>query len=234
MIKDLFEIADSLEISKATLERWIYQGKIPIIRRDNSCEFDLRILQKWAASRKISFNIDPARTTFESDVQDEQNCFLSDCVRIGGVFYNVEAEGVESVLKRIAGLAPVSDIAARDILAQSIIRRERTRSTGVGTGVAIPHLEKPMPDIFPQSFVTVCFLKDPMDFSAVDGNPVSLVFLLVASSSQKHLQLLSRLSFCLKNKDFINFVSTCPTVEKFISVLTSIELQIINQKKYHE
>jgi len=231
MIKDLFEIADSLEISKATLERWIYQGKIPIIRRDNSCEFDLRILQKWAASRKISFNIDPARTTFESDVQDEQNCFLSDCVRIGGVFYNVEAEGVEPVLKKIAGLAPVSDIAARDILAQSIIRRERTRSTGVGTGVAIPHLEKPMPDIFPQSFVTVCFLKNPIDFLATDGKQVTVIFLLVASSPQMHLQLLLRLSFCLKNKDFMNLVTSTPEAEKLISDITSIERQIIHQKK---
>ncbi|WP_027358639.1 PTS sugar transporter subunit IIA [Desulforegula conservatrix] len=231
MIKDLSEIADYLEISRATLERWIYQGKIPVSLRDNSCEFDLRILQKWAASRKINFKLDHYKSPFANDLQNKQDRFLSDSVRIGGIFYNVEADSLESVLKKISGLAPVSGIEARDILAQSIMEREMIRSTGVGMGIAIPHIQKPMPDIFPQSFVTVCFLKNPIDFLATDGKLVTVIFLLVASSPQKHLQLLSRLSFCLKNKDFMDLIAKCPNVEEFISVLTSLELQLTNQKK---
>lgn len=231
MIKNISELAENLGISKATLDRWIYQGKIPVSRRGPSCEFDLRILEKWAASRRIIFNIGNSRSAADVPVNnDERGSFLSDSIKIGGVFYNVEADDLESALQRIAGLAPVSGTEVRDALAASLIEREKIRSTGVGMGVAIPHPQKPMPEFFPHSFVTVSFLKEPIDFSSVDGKPVSVVFLLVASSPRKHLQMLSRLSYCLKNKDFMELVSSNPDSEKLLSTLTSIELQIIKQK----
>jgi|SRR5262245_21969388 len=63
-----------------------------------------------------------------------------------------------------------------DVVAEALIRRERLGSTGVGGGVAIPHarlaaIRKP--------FGLMARLKKPIDFEAIDGQPVDLVFVLL-------------------------------------------------------
>lgn len=230
MIKNLSELAKNLGISMVTLDRWIYQGKIPVSRRGDSCEFDLRILQKWAASRRIVFRQGESNIISDSEPKNGNSCFLTDSIKIGGIFYEVEGDSLGEVLKRIARLAPVSGPEAANSLAGSLIERERVRSTGIGKGIAIPHPQKPMPDFFPHSFVTVCFLKHPLDFSSMDGKPVSTVFLIVASSQAEHLKLLSRLSFCLKDKDFMEIVESVPGPDVLISTLSSIEIHLGKQK----
>lgn len=228
MIKNLSELAKNLGISMVTLDRWIHQGKIPVSRKGDSCEFDFRILKKWADSRKIVFKQGESNITSDVEPKDGKSCFLTDSIKIGGIFYEVEGGSSEAVLNKIALLAPVSGPEAGDALAGSVIERERIRSTGIGKGVAIPHPLKPMTDFFPHSFTTVCFLKHPLDFYSMDGKPVSIVFLIVASSQAEHLKLLSRLSFCLKDKDFMDIVESVPGPDVLISALSSMEIQLSN------
>ncbi len=88
-----------------------------------------------------------------------------------------------------------------DELLGILLEREKLGSTGIGNGVAIPHgklqgLEN----------IALVFGKSPegVDFDAIDGKPVQLVFLLVAPSNSAgvHLKALARLSRLLKDKNF--------------------------------
>jgi PTS system nitrogen regulatory IIA component len=75
-------------------------------------------------------------------------------------------------------------------------------STAIGDGIAIPHVRNPIVLHVPQPVVTLCFLEEPVDFGALDGQPVHTLFTLISPTVKAHLHLLSRLAFALRNPDF--------------------------------
>ena len=88
---------------------------------------------------------------------------------------------------------------ARSVVFDSLFARERLGSTGLGQGVAIPHGRiKGLKDALGALFR----LGQPIPFDAPDGNPVTLVFVLLVpeKATEKHLQILSELAqmFCDK------------------------------------
>jgi PTS system nitrogen regulatory IIA component len=115
---------------------------------------------------------------------------------------NVTADAAYSdrqrVLEALAQKAgPIVDVLADRILAD-LLKREQLGSTGVGGGVAIPHaryhqIEKP--------FGMLLRLRKPIDFDAVDGNPVDTVFLLLLPDTQNGDQLGALASIGRKLRD---------------------------------
>jgi len=90
----------------------------------------------------------------------------------------------------------------REFVYQALLARERLQSTGLGGGVAVPHVRNPLVLDVETPGVTLCFLDKPVDFAALDGQPVQVLFTLVSPSVRAHLYLLSRLSFCLQDPKF--------------------------------
>lgn len=227
MIRNLSDLAASIGISDETLERWISQGKIPVSKKGYICEFDLSVIRKWAASRKIILNFENNSCSLNNDHND---CLLADAIKKGGIYYDIEADNVESVLAVISELVPTSVMSSRAALFHSLMEREKIRSTGIGKGIAIPHPQKPMPDLFPDSFVVTCFMREPLDFSSMDGKPVSVIFTVVAPNQHVHLNILSRLSFCLKKNDFIKLLSSKPDQDQLLEAIDSFENQMMKRK----
>ena len=88
---------------------------------------------------------------------------------------------------------------AKSIVFDSLFARERLGSTGLGQGVAIPHGRiKGLKD----SLCAFVRLAQPVPFDAPDGNPVSLVFVLLVpeQATEKHLQMLSELAQMFSDK----------------------------------
>jgi PTS system nitrogen regulatory IIA component len=71
-------------------------------------------------------------------------------------------------------------------VASAILAREELGSTGMGAGIAIPHARLPGLE---RPFGLLARLKQPIDFAAIDGEPVDIVFLLLSSDSPKDEQL---------------------------------------------
>lgn len=83
----------------------------------------------------------------------------------------------------------------------NLIARERLGSTGVGEGIAIPHCRVTNCS---ESIGTFIRLKDKVDFDAIDGRPVDLIFILLVpeEATDEHLQLLSGLAEKFSDPDF--------------------------------
>lgn len=105
-----------------------------------------------------------------------------------------------------AALAAVADLAARnlgqptDAVLAALLDREAQGSTGVGQGVAVPHAQIEGLDGMRAVFVR---LDAPVDFGAVDGRPVDLLFALFAPPGDRsgHLRALARVSRLLRRAD---------------------------------
>ena len=83
---------------------------------------------------------------------------------------------------------------------QAILSREEIVSTGIGMGVAIPHAKLPSFDRF---FVALAVLQKPIDWQAIDGTPVRLVFMIGGPDDRQteYLQILSALTKAIKNEE---------------------------------
>ncbi len=88
----------------------------------------------------------------------------------------------------------------QDALYEQLLARERLGSTGIGDGVAIPHCRLPG---FHQTTGMLLTLDTPIDFDAIDGQPVDLVFALVVPEehNDEHLQTLSNIARLLQNPE---------------------------------
>lgn len=83
---------------------------------------------------------------------------------------------------------------------RAIIEREKIVSTGIGMGVAIPHAKLPFYDQF---FIAIAVLQKPVDWHALDGAPVRLVFMIGGPDDKQteYLQILSSLTQAIKDEE---------------------------------
>ena len=123
---------------------------------------------------------------------------LNDLLSPEAVIPALRVNGKKQALQEMSErAAEVSGLSAREIF-DSILQRERLGSTGVGDGIAIPHgkLIK-----CPRIFGVFARLERPIDFEAMDGQPVDLMFLLIApeSAGADHLKALAMIARLLRN-----------------------------------
>jgi PTS system nitrogen regulatory IIA component len=127
---------------------------------------------------------------------------LTEALRAGGIFYGVEAADKPSALRAVVELLPLPPAMDRDLLLGVLLAREELASTGVGDGIAIPHVRNPVVLHVVQPLIGLCFLARPIEFGAVDGKPVHTLFTLISPTVREHLHLLSRLAFAIRDAEF--------------------------------
>ncbi len=127
---------------------------------------------------------------------------LNDLVDVPAIMPALKASSKKQVLQLLAERASaISGIPERDIF-ETILQREKLGSTGVGNGIAIPHGKlagvKGISGVFAR-------LETPVDFEALDDQPVDLVFLLLApeGAGADHLKALSRIARVLRDTDTV-------------------------------
>ena len=109
-------------------------------------------------------------------------------------------------------------IAPRDIVSAAM-ERERLGTTGVGTGVALPHARL---DGIDKVYVAFARLEMPLDYDAIDERPVDLVALLIApeNAGGAHLRALATVSRRLRRQDMRQRLRAAPNAESMFTILT--------------
>jgi nitrogen PTS system EIIA component len=144
---------------------------------------------------------------------------LSDLVAPQAVVPALKVNGKKQALQELAGrAAELTGLDERDIL-DIVQQREKLGSTGIGNGIAIPHgkLAK-----LERMFGLFARLDRSIDFEALDGQPVDLVFLLLApeSAGADHLKALARVARLLRSGDTAKMLRDSRDAEAIYAVLT--------------
>lgn len=214
------DISKCLDLPASTLERWTRQGRIPIKRSDDGYRFQETILRQWAEAHNLTFT---PPNSGEAPPKDRKPENLLAAMKRGGVFHGVPGADVASVLGSAAGLIPNLSRNAQEHLQAKLLEREDLASTGIGKGVAIPHPRSPLPELPGVSLVSTCFLEQPIPYDAIDDQPVFVLFILLCPAVKHHLHLLSRLSFCVRDDAFVEFLKSGPDAAGFYSQIERIE-----------
>jgi len=217
----LHEFAKRLTLSPDIILRWVREGKIPVhIKKGNICNFNKTVIVKWAKQHNMLLS-----KRENNNIEDNQDKpqRLMDAMKAGDVLYNITGDSTETVLKDAVDKITTLPTAMKPELYEKLMEREHIASTGVGKGVAIPHPRSPMLKALKSPLITTCFLDKPLEFNAVDDKYVFILFILLSPTLPIHLQLLSELSFRLRNNDFITFLKSTPQQEKLFTELAEAE-----------
>lgn len=193
------DTARLLNVSEKTVYRWITQGSLPAYRVNDQYRFNRAELLEWATSRKI--NVTP-EIFQEIEGGGTPMPGLSDALQAGGIFYRLEGGDKESVLRGVVENMRLPQEVDRGFLLRVLLAREQLASTGIGDGIAIPHVRNPIVLHVDKPHITLCFLEKPIEFGALDGKPVHALFTVISPTVRAHLHLLSRLAFSLRDAGF--------------------------------
>lgn len=127
---------------------------------------------------------------------------LADLLAPNAVFPMLRASSKKQALQELAQQAALLMGREQREIFETLLQRERLGSTGVGSGIAIPHGKLPKLD---KLFGLFARLEKPIDFESLDGEPVDLIFLLLApeAAGADHLKALARVARMLRDPEIV-------------------------------
>lgn len=149
---------------------------------------------------------------------------LGDIVRPEGIKIDLDVSSKKQALQELSDLAAeLTGHSARTIF-DTLLQRERLGSTGLGRGIAIPHIKLADLDGIVCLFA---HLKEPIDFEAIDGEPVDLMFLLLAPehASGDHLKALSRISRLMRAPSALDDLRQARSADDVKKILSRVDAQ---------
>lgn len=134
-------------------------------------------------------------------------------LQLGGIHYKIEGGSHEEIHGQVADLFPFSTRLApsfKESLRTTLTEREALVSTGIGHGIALPHPRHPVDWGLGEPAVGIFFLENPMDFNAIDGQPVYVLFVILCATVKGHLKMLSQVSHLVNNPEMRAFLESQP------------------------
>jgi mannitol/fructose-specific phosphotransferase system IIA component (Ntr-type) len=130
-----------------------------------------------------------------------------------------KADAITELVNLLAANGEITDV---KLVLSSVLEREATRTTGIGNGLAIPHGKCPGAD-----HVTMAIGKPttPIDFQAIDGRPVTLIWLLTSPPDKTgpHIHALARISRLMTIEKFRVALNSADTAQKVFDTIAQQE-----------
>jgi PTS system nitrogen regulatory IIA component len=199
------DVARLLGVSEKTVYRWVASQNLPAYRVSGQYRFARAEVLEWATANRV--NVTPALLV-EPAAESGELPGLATALDAGGIYYRVEGRDRDHVLRSVVANLRLPPEIDRTFLFEVLRAREMIGSTAIGRGIAIPHPRNPVVLHLAGPTVSLCFLEEPIDFGALDGQPVTALFVILSRTVRAHLHLLSRLAFSLQDPAFARAVST--------------------------
>ncbi len=138
------------------------------------------------------------------------------CVRVP-----LEGKDKDAVIVELVDLLDANgQLGDKEVALEAVLTREKTRSTGIGSGIAIPHGKCKCVKTLVMS---IGIAKEAIDFESVDDQPVTIVLLLVSPVDQTgpHIQALAKISRLMLDEEFKQSLENANTAEEAYELLKS-------------
>lgn len=135
----------------------------------------------------------------------------------------LEGKDKQSVISELVDLLDANGLLLdKDAVLEAVFMREQTRSTGIGSGIAIPHGKC---SAVRQLVMAIGIAAEPVDFASVDGKPVTIVILLLSPADQTgpHIQALARISGLMLDEQFKQGLEKAASPAEVYELLSSKE-----------
>ena len=148
---------------------------------------------------------------------------ITDLLDARSILLDASPKSKSEALDQIVDLMVKSEkINDKEAYRKQVYAREKESTTGIGEGIAIPHGKC---DAVTKPGLAAMVVKDGVDFDSLDGEPVTLMFLIAAPNTEDniHLDVLSKLSVLLMNEEFTESLRNAKTVEEFMNIINDAD-----------
>lgn len=203
------EVADLLRVSERTVYDWATNGQIPCGKLGTAWRFKRSEIESW-----IDRNLADKKGAEASSIISLRDVLSRDHV----VRFDTSSKR-ESLQVLIDAVGNSTHVGSKAELEKGILDREELMSTGIGLGVAVPHvrlksIKKPM------MAVGVC-ASDITDYDSIDSQPIRLLFMILAGSHQHavHIKVLARVANLVKDSRFRDEVLNATETDSIFDLL---------------
>lgn len=227
----LRQVARLFDVTENTVTRWVQEENLPAHDVKSQYRFDRAELLEWAATNHHPF----APTMFQAFSGDHvADVSLAEAIERGGVAMNVRGHDRREVFRVAVGDLRLPAAFDRDNLLDLFIAREKSGGTAIGHGIAIPHPRYPVVLPGGEAVVKACYLAQPLDYHASDGQLVDTLFLMICPTVHWHLQLLARLACMLQSADFRRLLQSRPDQTQLVTAVRALELVFSERRELQE
>ena len=205
------QVGRLLKLDETIVRAWARIGKLPHVHSQGRYRYNRQAILEWALSHNHPLELPKPEGQTDRSLPP-----LSEVFSPKHFYYDVSganfAEAVRAALDRL-DLPPGND---KDLICDLMVSREKLMTTAVGDGVAVPHVRVPVVVNAPAPVFGVFFLSQPIEMNALDGQPVHTLFVLLSLTPKQHLELLARLAFLFRHKEFITLLRQRAKLETIV------------------
>lgn len=231
------EVADLLNVSETTIRRWITDGKIPNYRIKNRHYFSRSDIQRWVMEHKLdkTEGVSPfmyrkeaeavSIPTTQSSIGGSKQFSLFRAIHKGEVLHHLHGKNKEEIIHSTMRTVAKNLHVDAEVMTDLLLDRENLMPTALNNGIAVPHTRDSLLDAH-HDVVVVVFLEKPLEYGALDGQPVHTLFFLFACEDKRHLHLLAKIAHLSSQPHVREFFQAQPSKEKLLSFVKDWESQI--------
>src|SRR5437879_1450840 len=216
----LTEALPYLGVGETSARRVIRDRGLPVHRAEERLFVKPVELWEWAMEHRVPISPEILEHGRESRGAVPP---ISVLLESGGIHHDVPGREPGEVLRAVVDRLPLPPHVDRAFLATALAAREAMGSTGVGHGIAIPHVRSPILLQVKEPTVSLCLLRDAVDFDAIDGLPVHALFAVISPTVPMHLRILAELSYLLQDEPLRRLLQERATAERLRERIHTLE-----------
>ncbi|AEB41640.1 PTS sugar transporter subunit IIA [Chlamydia pecorum] len=220
----LEEVASLLDVSEHTMRQWLEEGSIPSYQMNNELWFNREEIEDWILHHQSSVIKEQPEDLYEKRRDPFLKYSLYKAVYRGGVLCNVSANSKAEILEYVSKYVAEKFALDATVLYEMLSYRESLMSTGIGEGIALPHAKDFLLNAYYDIVVPV-FLSTPVDFGALDGKPVHILFFLFACQDKSHLNLVNKIVHLGMSLEARRFFNGFPDKDQLLAYIKEWESQ---------
>jgi nitrogen PTS system EIIA component len=204
------EVADLLRVSERTVYDWATSGQIPCGKLGTAWRFKRSEIESWIdKSLATKKRTDPASIISLRDILAPEHVLVFDT-----------ASKRQALQYLIDAVSSSPYVGRKDEIQTGIFHREELMSTGIGLGIAVPHVR--LKSVKKPLMAVGISASDITDYDAIDNNPVRLLFMILAGSNQhtEHIKILARISSLVKDDGFREDLMKARDADRTFDLLT--------------
>ncbi|WP_068469072.1 PTS sugar transporter subunit IIA [Candidatus Protochlamydia phocaeensis] len=228
------DVADLLNVSETTIRRWITDGKIPTYRINQHYYFSRTEIESWVMAHKLDKSYGASPFTQKKDIEisvpikkmpasgGSKQFSLFRAIHKGEVLHHISGQTKEDIIRTTMKKVAKHLHVDADVMTDLLLDRENMMPTALNNGIAVPHTRDSLLDAHHDVVIPV-FLKEPLEYGALDGKPVHTLFFLFACEDKRHLHLLAKIAHLSSQPAALELFQTKPEKEKLLHFIKEWE-----------
>lgn len=214
------DVAMQLDVTEETVWGWIREGAIPFLRVNEQYRLSSSEVLEWAIARGHKLSPQGLRRA-----RAHHGDTLAQALQAGGVHTLERPESRQALLTLLVEACSGLTAAEKTTVKGLLLASEALGPTGLGDGIAIPHVRTPIVTRGAPATVATWYLQHPVDyFHAPDGKPVHTLFFVATPTPRAHLHFVSELMMALHDDAFRLALSERAPLERLVAEASRIDV----------